>query len=40
MEREGVSIDADGIKAFGKEVSAKAEKSAVRFMNTQAMNSI
>ena len=26
MEREGVSIDADGIKAFGKEVSAKAEK--------------
>lgn len=40
MEREGVSIDADGIKAFGKEVSAKAEKSAVRFMNTQVMNSI
>lgn len=26
MEREGVSIDADGIKAFGKEVSEKAEK--------------
>ena len=26
MEREGVSIDVDGIKAFGKEVSAKAEK--------------
>lgn len=26
MEREGVKIDIDGIKAFGKEVSAKAEK--------------
>lgn len=26
MEREGVSIDADGIKAFGKEVCEKAEK--------------
>lgn len=40
MEREGVSIDADGIKAFGKEVCEKAEKSAVRFMNTQVINSI
>lgn len=26
MEREGVKIDIDGIKAFGEEVSAKAEK--------------
>ena len=26
MEREGVSIDADGIKAFGKQVCEKAEK--------------